>query len=141
MTQNSKKAARTATTSSSSEPVRVQRKTLVYHIPTKAYLARCNPVGKRAILEWYERESRVLEARKTRAVRRTFSAYTQEVDAETRQPVGRPKGPYDSEIEHPKLSEQDYLVTKRCLEQRFKDLKAEHNRRIRAAKSAEEQSP
>lgn len=135
MTQNSK--TQKATKKRSSDP-RVQRARLTYYVPTSGQLARQNPIGKAAILRWYERESRLLEARRKGAVNVEFEAFSEDVDAETKKPISPKKGPSKYTLEKWRLSEQDYLVYKRGLEARFSELKQAHNRTVQEKKKAAE---
>jgi len=108
---------------------------LTHYIPTKEWILSRNPTTKKGIIEWYSRELRALEVRRLKPIKRKFAAVVAEVDSETGERVGRIQRPKIFETENWQISEQDFNVYKRLLDERFQSYKRAHNERIRNERS------
>ncbi len=116
-------------------PLALPRRTVFNYLPTKEWLLSRRPETKEEILSWYRRERKVLEARRFKPIKRKLTAYLLEVDAETKEVVKRKNVATDFIADCWKLSEPDYHVYVRLLEERFSQLKRVHNERITARRA------
>lgn len=116
------------------------RRTVYHFVPTKNWLASRNPIKKSQILEWYKKESEILQSRKFKEVNRAVQLIASEVDRDTGEVVKK-MAPEVYHIEKWKLSNQDYLVYKELLDKRFQTLKNVYNERIQNQRSQSRESP
>lgn len=95
-------------------------------------------MGKQQILAWYRKRKAILDARRLRPVKVKMEVIVVDVDRETKEVVRKAKQPKVLEIERHRLAEQDYLIYLGFLEDKFKQYKREHNKKVRDAKRKKE---
>jgi len=111
-----------------------------YYIPTKEWMDSRNPSTKKGIIEWYKRELRVLDATLHGPVKRKFIATVVNVDSHTKEIISKSAKPKVFEIERWKISQKDFYVYKRLLDERFQGYKRAHNERIRNERTKQKTS-
>lgn len=103
------------------------------NIPTENWLRTRQPKTKKEILQWYSKESRILEERLKRPVIRSIETTEWIFFSNGKKREGKTE---TTQISKHKLSEQDYKVYKRLLDERFARLKKEFNERLRHRKDS-----
>lgn len=96
-----------------------KRPVVYYQAPSPRWVRSRNPIGEKEIKAWYARESKVLKDRLSRAIFRKYECFTIEADKETGKPLRKSKVAKEHKIYCWKISEQDYRVYKRFLDQEY----------------------
>jgi hypothetical protein len=110
------------------------RRSVRHFYPTQKWHRSRNPQTKAEILEWYDRELKALQLRRRKKIQRAIEVIPVDVDRETGEVLRKGKEAKKIIVDKHPLSEQDYKVYLRLLEERFKELKREFNQRIKERK-------
>lgn len=110
-----------------------------HYLPTKRHKRLNNPSykSKKEIISWYKRQVTILERRRLRDVDIEVEHYTQFIPDDPGIPPKISNRPERQKISLWKVSEQDYLVYKRSLDERFERFKKKYNKYIQCQKKSQ----